>query len=146
MRNALEAAPDSLIEQLREELRRAADVRATILAEEDLLTTDEALSVLAQQDPNINTDDLIQLEAGGILFAVRDHGVQLYPAFQFDKAGRIFTAITEVNAVFNESSGWGRLVWWRRRHPELGAAPKDMLSEANWDIIVAAAKHSLETS
>jgi serine/threonine protein kinase len=127
MRNALEAAPDSLIEQLREELRRAADVRATILAEEDLLTTDEALSVLAQQDPNINTDDLIQLEAGGILFAVRDHGVQLYPAFQFDKAGCIFTAITEVNAVFNESSGWGRLVWWRRRHPELGAAPKDML-------------------
>jgi serine/threonine protein kinase len=144
MRATLASSPADLFRRLSAELQNASDIRASILEEEALLTASETLALLAQHDPSVTPDDLLQLEASRTIFSINDHGARLYPAFQFDEHGRVFSAISDINKLFGGSTGWGIMVWWRRYHPELGAAPKSALSEANWDLLVSAAKHSLE--
>jgi serine/threonine protein kinase len=144
LREALYPSPAELVERIGQALQNADDLRAEILQEENLLTEDEALAAISQKWPNVVLSDLLQLELEGTLLVVHDHGSRLYPAFQFDPDGAIYSVILAVNELFEGSSGWAKMVWWRKFHPQLGGSPKDFLSETNWHAIVSAAKYSLD--
>jgi hypothetical protein len=113
------------------ELDLARHARAEILAEEELLYSEEVAALLATSTPGITADEVRSLEQSGLLLALHDYDRALFPRFQFDETGTRFPAIALVNQVLRrDGGGWGIVAWWRRPRRGLdGRSPKDVLGE-----------------
>lgn len=59
------------------------------------------------------------LREEGYVLAVPDHGVYLYPLFQFDEGGIPRAIVREVNSAFQGGNEWDILNWWRQQRPSL---------------------------
>jgi hypothetical protein len=54
----------------------------------------------------------------------------LFPAFQFDENGQVFSVVPTVNQLLDaESDPWGVASWWVEPHASLppGTAPRQLL-------------------
>lgn len=111
----------------------ATKARAELLAENQFLSTHEAIAALSSADVPVDRDEFMVLRRWGFILAVPDHGRTLHPAFQF-RDGVVSPHVQTVHAKLraqrdgSDPNPWSELTFWCIRRDALnGLALRDAI-------------------